>query len=132
MYIILYYIGIIQVPRQVDCRYLMCSLQPERGVGTHRVVELMGEELAADVDPEEVVLGSRQVPGCVRAGGVKVQAHVCRCRFHRAVLPLEQLAVEEHGEVGDAGQTRDGLVTGRLQDLYGRLQQPLMVVPPPG
>lgn len=69
--------------------YLVCSLQPKGGVGTHSVVELVSEELAADVDPQEVILGCRQVPGGVRTRGVQVGSHLTNLRVHRPIVPVK-------------------------------------------
>lgn len=96
----------------------MCSLQPERGVGTHRVVEFMGKELTADMNPKEVILSSRQVPSCIRACGMQVEPHLGHCRINWPVLPFKQFTVEEHSEVGDACQAWDGFITRCLQDFY--------------
>ena len=97
----------------------MHSLQPERGVGTHRVVELVGEELAAHVHPQEILLRGGQVPRGVRARGVEVGSQVGQHQVPRAVLRLEQVTVEEDGEVGHPRQPGDGSVARRLQDLRG-------------
>lgn len=93
----------------------MCSLQPERGVGTHCVVEFMCKELTADMNPKKILLSSRQVPSCIRACGMQVESHVSHCRVNWPVLPFKQFTVEEHCEVGDAWQARDGFIARCLQ-----------------
>lgn len=97
----------------------MCSAQPEGGVGAHCVVEFVGKELTADMNPKEVFLSGRQVPGGVRASGVEVHSHLEHRGVDRLVVPFKEFAVKKHCEVGDARQTRDGFVTRSLQDFYG-------------
>lgn len=103
--------------------YLICSLQPEGGVGANRVVEFMSEELTADMNPEEILLGSRQVPSCVGACGVQVEAHLGRSWINGPIFPFKQFTVEEDCEIGHACQARNGLITCCLQDLYGGVLQ---------
>lgn len=93
-------------------------MQPEGGVGTHCVVEFMGKELTADMNPKEVLLSSRQVPRGIGASGVQVQSHLANCRVNRLIVPLKQFTVKEHCKVGDACQARDGFITRGLQDFY--------------
>lgn len=78
----------------------------------------MGKELTADMNPKEVLLSSRQVPGCIGACGMQVEPHLGHCRINEPILPFKQFTVEEHCEVGDACQARDGFITRGLQDFY--------------
>lgn len=113
--------------------HLRGSVQPEGGVSAHCGVELLSEELTADVNPEEIFLGSRQVPSRVRAGGVQVESHLGRSWIDGSIFPLKEFTVEEHGEVGHPRQARNGVVTRCLQDFYGGvLQLFLMAAALPG
>lgn len=114
----LLYLIIIADLKIIKSKYHLVSfLQPERGVGTHCVVELMGEEFTADVDPQKVLLGRRQVPGCIRTGGMQVKSQLAHRRANRPIVPFKQVTVKEHSEVGHSCQAWDGGVTCCLQNL---------------
>lgn len=83
----------------------------------------MSEELTADMNPEEILLGSRQVPSCVRASGVQVEAHLGRCWINGPIFPFKQFTVEEDCEIGHTCQARNGFITRCLQDFYGGVLQ---------
>lgn len=83
----------------------------------------MSEELTADMNPEKILLGSRQVPSCVGACGVQVEAHLGRSWINGPIFPFKQFTVEEDCEIGHTCQARNGFITCCLQDFYGGVLQ---------
>lgn len=83
----------------------------------------MSEELTADMNPEEILLSSRQVPSCVRARGVQVESHLGRGWINEPIFPFEQFTVEEDCEIGHPCQAWYGFITRCLQDFFGGVLQ---------
>lgn len=91
------------------------------------MVEFMSEELTADMNPEEILLSSRQVPSRVRARGAQVESHLGRSRIDGPIFPFKQFTVEEDSEVGHTRQARNGVIARCLQDFQGGVLQLLLM-----